>query len=147
MTSKAVFKDAEWQQVQSAVYFAGAIVPCLEFGVVAMVREGKAILAVMEELRAQHKDHEFLRELFASTEMPDLGKQENPVAVMMEQIRQAHALMKAHASAEELAAFNAALNHMAEKVAGASGSGWFGFGEKISEKEKAYLADLKAVLS
>ena len=56
-------------------------------------------------------------------------------------------VMRAKASAEEAAIYGQCILQLAERVARASGSGWFGFGEKISAKERAYLDELAGVVA
>jgi hypothetical protein len=146
-TTRTAFSDTEWKLIQEAPMLAGAVIPALDFGVVKAVKESKAILDSMENLRAIHARHAFLREVFALEEMPDVGKQDDPRAFLLGRVRDAVQLMRANASPDDYAAYARGIVQLAEKVASASGSGWFGFGARISDAERAYLDELAAIVA
>jgi len=126
---------------------AGAVIPTLDFGVVSAIKESKAILDSMASLRATHAEHAFLREVFALQDMPEIGKQDDPRTFLLCRVREALTVMRAKAAPDELDAYGRGILQLAERVASASGSGWFGFGAKISDKERAYLDELASLVS
>jgi hypothetical protein len=149
MTTKETFSDQEWVTVQHAPFLAGAIVTLLDFGIVSSVREASAIVDTMDKMRAQHASDPLLKQVLSLADMPEIKKSdsfEQQVPALLEQIRCAIDAMRAKASQTEVAAYSAVVYQVAEATASASGGGWFGTGDKVSDKEKAYLADLKRIL-
>ena len=66
-----MFTDAEWRLVQEeAPMLAGAVIPALDFGVVAAIKETKTIIDTMSELRRTHADHALFREGSRSRRSP-----------------------------------------------------------------------------
>jgi hypothetical protein len=162
MTSKASFTPEEWTKVLESVAVTGMAVTAAEpSGLWGMVKEAlaggqavaaakadpntnglvKAAIADYETTDGREAVQEALKTRFEGANAGDV------VPRALETLRQAATILDAKAPADA-PAFKAWLNTIAAKVAEASTEGGFlGFGGvKVSEAEKATLAEIAAAL-
>jgi hypothetical protein len=162
MANKASFTPEEWTKVMESVAVTGMAVTAAEpSGLWGMLKEAlaggaalaaakadpntnelvKAAIADYDTTEGRAAVQEALKKRFEGAEATDV------VPRSLETLRQASAILDAKAPTDA-PAFKAWLNAVAAKVAEASTEGGFlGFGGvKVSEAEKATLADIAAAL-
>ena len=162
MANKASFMPEEWTKVMESVAVTGMAVTAAEpSGLWGMLKEALAGGAALAAAKADPHSNELLKAVIADFETPDGrtavqealkkrfegAKPADVVPRSLETLRQASAILDAKAPSDA-PGFKAWLNGVAAKVAEASTEGGFlGFGGvKVSEAEKATLADIAAAL-
>lgn len=162
MVNKASFTPEEWTKVLESVAVIGMAVTAAEpSGLWGMLKEALAGGAALAAAKADPNANELVKAVVADFETPEgratvqeALKQRfegaDPADVVpraLETLRQASAILGAKAPADA-PAFKAWLKTIAAKVAEASKEGGFlGFGGvKVSEAEKATLAEIAAAL-
>jgi hypothetical protein len=162
MANKESFTPDEWIKVMESVAVTGMAVTAADpSGLWAMLKEALAGGAALAAAKADPNANELVKAVIADfetaegrgavqEEMKQRFADAKPVDVVpgaLEILRQASAILDAKAPADA-PAFKAWLNSVAAKVAEASTEGGFlGFGgEKVSEAEKATLADIAKAL-
>jgi hypothetical protein len=162
MANKASFTSEEWTKVLESVAVTGMAVTAAEpSGLWGMLKEAIAGGSALAASKADPNANELVKAAIADFESSD-GRAEvqdalskrfagaKPADVVpraLETLRQASAILDTKAPADA-PAFKAWLNAIAAKVADASTEGGFlGFGGvKVSEAEKATLAEIAAAL-
>jgi hypothetical protein len=162
MANKASFTPEEWTKVLEGVAVTGMAVTAAEpSGLWGMLKEALAGGAALAAAKADPKANGLVKAVIADLETPDGrtavqealkkrfegAKPADVVPRSLETLRQASAILDAKAP-NDAPGFKAWLNGVAAKVAEASTEGGFlGFGGvKVSEAEKATLADIAAAL-
>jgi len=162
MANKASFTPEEWTKVLESVAVTGMAVTAAEpSGLWGMLKEALAGGAALAAAKADPHANELVKAAIADFETPE-GRDAVQAALKqrfegaeatdvvpraLETLRHASAILDAKAPAEA-PVFKAWLNSIAAKVADASKEGGFlGFGGvKVSEAEKATLAEIAAAL-
>ena len=162
MANKQSFTPEEWTKILESVMLAGMAVSAAEpSGLWGLLKEGvasssalaaaksdsgsseliKAVVAEYETSEGRSSVQEALRKRFAGAKPADV------VQRSLENLREASAILAAKAPGDA-PGFKAWLNSISEKVAEASSEGGFlGIGGvKVSDKEKATLADISKAL-
>src|SRR5262249_22348753 len=162
MANKQSFTPEEWTKILESVMLAGMAVSAAEpSGLWGWVKEGvgsrsalagaetefgsseliKAVVAEDEASKRRASVQEALRKRFAGAKPADV------VQRSLENLRETSAILAAKAPGDA-PGFKAWLNSISEKVAEASSEGGFlGIGGvKVSDKEKATLADISTAL-
>jgi hypothetical protein len=162
MANKQSFTPEEWTKILESVMLAGMAVSAAEpSGLWGLLKEGvasssalaaaksdsgsseliKAVVAEYETSEGRSSVQEALRKRFAGAKPADV------VQRSLENLREASAILAAKAPGDA-PGFKAWLNSISEKVAEASSEGGFlGIGGvKVSDKEKATLADISTAL-
>jgi hypothetical protein len=149
MTAKEEFNAVEWQTLVEGPALGGLIVIASQRG--GTIRESVAMAKVYVESEKEHKGHDLLGEIAAKP--PKLGAREFSSAEQLrmeglERIRGAVALLEQKATPDELEAYKRFALTVAQRAAEADKSGGFlGVGgEKVSDSERAALADVAAAL-
>ena len=162
MANKQSFTPEEWTKILESVMLAGMAVSAAEpSGLWGLLKEGvasssalaaaksdsgsseliKAVVAEYETSEGRSSVQEALRKRFAGAKPADV------VQRSLENLREASAILAAKAPGDA-PGFKAWLNSISEKVAEASSEGGFlGIGGvKVSDKERATLADISKAL-
>jgi len=162
MANKQSFTPEEWTKILESVMLAGMAVSAAEpSGLWGLLKEGvasssalaaaksdsgsseliKAVVAEYETSEGRSSVQEALRKRFSGAKPADV------VQRSLENLREVSAILAAKAPGDA-PAFKAWLNSISEKVAEASSEGGFlGIGGvKVSDKEKATLADISKAL-
>lgn len=152
MASKESFTQEEWTKVAEAPMLAGLGVSMLDFGLVSFTKEFSAMIKAVAAARAEYPNNQLVQSLVAELE----SKEQNPPAEQGEKkttdqiladLGTVAAIVDTRASsADEAREFKSFVFGVGEKVANASGSGFLGFGAKVSDAERDYLARLRAQL-
>lgn len=155
MTTKADYTDAEWKTLLLAPLACGFSVAMSDFGLVSTAIEGAAMSKELSEATKTYANNELIQTLFKKGEgteqvkidPAELGSDANAaVEKATTYITEAVAILSAKAPTE-LADYKALCYGVAERVANAAGSGLFGTGTKVSDKEAVALAKLKTTLA
>jgi hypothetical protein len=151
VSQKSDYTDPEWQQLKTAPLVAGIGVAAADFGVVSLAREIKAVTQAILTASAKRPDNALIKAVVTQLGEDEQSKPEAPpapanVEQIVAQMQAIGTLLAAKSTPEEAAGFKAFVYEMADVSANASGSGFLGTGEKVSAKEAAYLAQLKAAL-
>jgi hypothetical protein len=154
MTTKADYTDAEWKTLLMAPLSCGFAVAMSDFGLVSTAIEGAAMNKELSEATTTYANNELIKTLFhkadgsepVKIDPAELGTDaNNAVEKATTYINEAIKILSAK-SPTELADYKALCYGVADRVANAAGSGLFGSGAKVSDKEAAALAKLKATL-
>jgi hypothetical protein len=159
MANRDSFSAEEWRLLRLAPAMVGSGVGAADpsglFG--ALKEAASGAMGLASALRA-NAGLELFAALAADRSMPDMpdkkalvgeGSREQQIehlkTTVLEQVRQAVALVAAKASPTEVDAYRKLLGDVAETAANASTEGGFlGFGGvRVSDKEKAYIAEVR----
>lgn len=151
MATKADFSNEEWTKVMEAPLLAGMGISLLDIGVVSFAKELHAMIKAVVEAKANYAGNPLVQAVIADFEskadtQPAPPEKKNSDAILAD-IGQIVAIVDAKAAGDEARGFKTFLFGISEQVANASGSGFLGFGEKVSDDEKAFLTKLKSTLS
>jgi hypothetical protein len=144
MTGSADFTPEEWDIVREGPTSAGMIVSSAQRG--GTFREVFAMAKAYTEARKEHGDSALLDELVSHKPEMDKTKAHSAEELRehgLQRIREAVALVEQKATPEELADYRRFIASLAERVAGAKGEG---DGDKVSEAERAAIAEINAAL-
>jgi hypothetical protein len=162
MTTQAGFTTEEWallRIVPSLV--AGSVSAADPSGLFGSIKEAIAGMKGMLESLQKGSKIELLSAMLADKSMPGVpdpktllgeGNREQQVAnlksAVLTRIKEATNLLSRKATAEEVTAYKQVIMSVAETTANASKEGGFlGFGGvRVSDAEKSYLNEIKAVL-
>ena len=144
MTAKADFTDEEWKQILEGPPSAGLIVITADRG--GSIRESFSMAKAYTEARKQHGESELLDELTAAKPEMDHTRYKTPEELKqacLGHIRDAVALLKSKATAEELDEYKKFILGLAERVAEARKEGFMGLsGERVSDAEKEAIGEI-----
>jgi hypothetical protein len=149
MTTKAEFNAEEWDTIARAPALAGLIVIASQRG--GTIRESLAMAKVYKEAQKSHGSGDLLGDLVSSApnlDAREFSSKEDMHTTGLQKITEAVELVKAKASAEELADYRGFAMSIAEHAAEADKSGGFlGIGgERVTGKEEAALDEIAAAL-
>lgn len=157
MTGKAAFTDEEWVRVRRAPTVAGMAISLADPG--GPIELAKETMATLRGVGAPPSQDELL--VAVSQEVMAMGQQrQNPMsgfkvddprqagAQVLQELREAHDVVKAKATPEEASAFADWLIAIAQEAADAAKEGGFmGFGaEQVSQGEQTMLEQLRSTL-
>lgn len=163
MSTKQNYNDDDWKKVMGAPVLAGTFLMVADLGITSLPGETKAMTDAIVKGSAPDAVKDLVgsiaadmmamaqnKEKLEPQAMPEEAKN-NPQAAknaILGQISEGVDLVAQYGSAEEAAAFKQWLVTVAEAVAEAGKEGGFlGIGAvRVSDKEKAALADLSAAL-
>lgn len=144
MTGSTDFSPEEWKVVSEAPTSAGMIVSTAQRG--GSFREVYAMAKAYAETRKEHGDSALLDEIVSHRPEMDKTKSHSPEELKehgLQRIREAVALVEQKATPPELADFRRFITSLSERVAGAKGEGE---GDKVSDAERAAIAEINAAL-
>ena len=153
MTTRADYTDDEWKLLMSSPTLVGMGVSLADFGLVSFAKEFTALIRAVIGAKEKYPNNQLVQALVAEFEKKDTGAE--PPAPdekksqddMLGDIRKVAALVDSKAGADEARGFKVFLVDLSETVANASGEGFLGFGEKVSDKERDYLQKLRSTLA
>lgn len=158
MTTKEDFTDSEWQLLEQSVGIVAGAINTADFTFFSFVKEVFVLSEYLEGAKSKYKNNELLQSLLSVVLDEDYQKQgEKATKVEVEtfeefldaacqQLKETVAIAYQTATTQEVEEYKEFLYEIANKVANASGSGWFGTGEKVSEKEVVVLHKFKVAL-
>jgi len=149
MTTKADFNAEEWSKVVQGPLFAGLRVIAAGRG--GTIRESMAMGKVYTHARQQQGESPLLDEIVSSPPAIEPQRSQSPddvARVSREGLQEALATLEAKASPDEVEAYKSFTVSVAQAAAEAHKEGGFlGVGgEKVSEPEKAALAEIASTL-
>jgi hypothetical protein len=155
MTRQTDFTPEEWALVQNAPTAAAGAVIQADMTFVSAVKEVLAVSRAGVAAREKYKHNELLLDVLPAG--PRMKGDPVPVQAKspfdgitqdqgIEKVREAVAVVQAKATPSEAAEYKALILELSELAANASGEGFLGTGKKVSDKEAAFLAKLKAAL-
>lgn len=145
----------ESKTVMQAVMMSGMAVAIADMGIVSTAIEMSALARELVGATQHYPNNSIIQAIFSeealkhssSTEVPKDITPENAADQAIAAINSATSLLSTKATPEEVNEFKRFVYAAAEAVANAAGSGLFGSGsQKVSDKEAATLAKLKATL-
>lgn len=157
MTRKTDFTPEEWALVQNAPTAAAGAVIQADMTFVSAIKEVLAVSRAGVAARQKYRSNELIQDILPG-EPPMKGAPKPVEAVkspfdvagitldqVIEKTRDALALVQAKAPAEA-GEYKSLILELCDVAANASGEGFLGTGKKVSDKEAAFLAKLKAAL-
>lgn len=145
----------ESKTVMQAVMMSGMAVAIADMGIVSTAIEMSALAKELVGATKHYPNNSIIQSVFSeealkhssNSEVPKDITPENAADKAIEAINSATSLLSAKATPEDVNEFKQFVYTCAEAVANAAGSGLFGSGsQKVSDKEAATLAKLKAAL-
>ncbi len=158
MTSN--YTPDELVKIAGAVMVSGMAVAMVDMGIINTAIEAGAMAKEIAGAAKTYPNNSIIQALFseeaikqAQSEHPqrleikaDEMQPDTAVDTAIAKINEALAVLSQKATPEEIAEYKEFIYSCADKVANAAGSGLFGTGPKVSEKEAAALTKLKATL-
>lgn len=159
MADKTTFTPEEWKALLESVMMAGMAVTAAEpSGLWGLIKEGLSSgWALLEAKQSPTPLVKAIADDYATSEGRSTAREELQAdlrdsevgeirAKALAALREAAAIVDAKAGADA-GPFKAWLHQIAQKTADAAGEGVFGFGgEKVSERERATLAEIAQAL-
>jgi hypothetical protein len=149
VTAKSDFTEEEWKTILEAPPSAGLIVILSDRG--GSIRETFSMASAYTEARKQHGESELLDEITSAkpeTDHTRAGSHEELKQHNLDNIRQAVALLKTKATAQEVEEYRKFISDLAERVAEARKEGFLGLsGERVSDDERAAITEIEAALA
>ncbi|MDQ3368839.1 MAG: hypothetical protein M3680_25730 [Myxococcota bacterium] len=152
MTTKTSFSAQEWKRVKDAPLLAGLGISALDFGLVSFAKEMRAVIKEVNAARGSYPTNELIQAVASDLEKKDAGEpvddgeKRTPEQILGE-LASIGALVDRKAAPAEAREFKTFLFAVSEKTANASGSGFLGFGAKVSPEERKFLEQLRTRLS
>ena len=158
MTSKSDYSGEEWEGLLQAPIMAGMYIMVADVSVTAMGKEMAGMLKAIQAQETPNAAQDLVSAVVADIvakssnkeklEQPELDKQQDPKAQIMKILKDDLAVLDEKSTPKEKAGFGSWLMTVAQATAEAGREGGFlGIGSvRVSEKEKAALAELKAEL-
>jgi uncharacterized protein (DUF1697 family) len=154
------YTSEELLKIAGAVMVSGMAVAMVDSGIVSTAIEASALAKEISGAAQKYPNNAIIQTLF-SEEAVKKAKADNPapmeikaaemkpdtaVATATTKINDAIAILNQKATPEDVQQYKEFVYACADRVAKAAGSGLFGSGVKVSDKEAAALASLKSVL-
>ncbi|WP_088893689.1 hypothetical protein [Leptolyngbya ohadii] len=155
----ATFTPDELKTIANAPLMTGLAVSMVDLGIVSTIPEAAALSKTMAGAAAKYPNNSVIQAVFSEeaaksgtikVEKPQIKAEEVESGKLIEDaiaaINSAVAVITGKASAEEVVEYKGFVYDCAQAVADAAGSGLFGSGAKVSDKEAVALAKFKSVL-
>jgi hypothetical protein len=166
MSTQADFTEQQWQALVEAPKAAAMGVVVVDFGLVDFAKEAAVMVRFAQQAQALYAHHPLIQAVVAEMTSPERttgwhvpwrqlsdgllpGAESRPqriAARLLAKVNEAVRVLDEHVDVDSAQAFKEFVYTYAERVAQASGEGWFGLGEPVSAKEAAFLDELRAVL-
>lgn len=156
----ADFTPEELKAVASVPMLAGLTVSMVDLGLISTIPEIAALSKEIAGAAKKYPDNSIIQTIFSETaikngttklDKPEIKAEEVESGALVdraiEAIHTALNLLQNRATPEEITEYKDFIYTCAEAVAKAAGSGLFGTGVKVSDKEAAALEKLKATLA
>ncbi|MFL5908849.1 MAG: hypothetical protein ACJ75Z_14780 [Solirubrobacterales bacterium] len=149
MTGKADFTEEEWERILEAPPAAGLLVIASDRG--GSIKESFSMAKAYAEARQQHGESQLLDEIVSAKPEVDKTRAHSPEELKersLQHLQDAVALLRAKASDEEVEEYRKFIVGLASRVAEARREGFLGLsGERVSEDERAAIAEIEAALA
>ena len=149
MASKADFSEAEWKQVLEAPPSAALVVIASDRG--GSIRETFSMAKAYAEAHKKPGQSQLLDEIVSAKPEVDRSRfktQEELKEHCLENVREAVALLKQKAGAEEVEGYRQFVLELVNRVAEARKEGFMGLsGERVSDDERAAIEEVTAALA
>ncbi|MDQ7823035.1 MAG: hypothetical protein RDV48_09600 [Candidatus Eremiobacteraeota bacterium] len=158
MDRRDTFTKEEWELISHAPMKVAFMASAADRGFIADSRELSAFPTIFADAMETYKDNELISFIFDDLnhhrEHADLraraeeAKKQNYslTQTLMEDIVKVFEILQKKASKPEMVAFKKMLYNIAFEIVNASGEGFMGTGNKISDREAAYLEKLRSAL-
>jgi hypothetical protein len=154
MATKADFSPEEWGLVYWAPKAAAGVIMEADLTFMSAAKETIAVMKAGHAARDKYPGNPLIQDLIPKARMkgePEIPEPKSPFPNLkaddvIAKIREAVALVQQKAPAQA-ADYKAFVLELANVAANASGEGFLGTGQKVSEKEKAILDKLTAALA
>lgn len=158
MTTQADFTASEWQQLEQSIGLVAGAINTADFTFFSFLKEVFVLTNYLDKAKSEYKDNELITSLLETVTKEDYKQQtENAKKVEVETfeefieaacqaLREVVAIADKKATPQEAEGYRKFLYEVADKVANASGSGWFGTGVKVSKTESFVLDKFKTAL-
>jgi hypothetical protein len=156
----AVYTDQELTTLVTAPVLVGLTVAVADLGIVSTAIEAAALSKEIATVANKYPNNSLIQSAFSQEaiksgkvkpEKPELKPEEIESGAVVDKaiaaINAALTVAQGKASAAEIDEYKDFIYASADAVANAAGSGLFGAGEKVSEKEKVVLAKIKTALA
>jgi len=156
----ATYTPEELTKVGSSVLISGLAVAVVDVGIISTAIEATALAKEIAGAAKKYPNNHIIQTLFSEEALKQT--KDNPVAKIdlkpeqlqsdtaidtaIVKINEALAILKDKATPEDIQQYKEFIYSSADTVASAAGSGLFGTGAKVSDKEAAALVKLKAAL-
>lgn len=145
MSGKADFSEQEWETIIEGPTSAGLLVSAAQRG--GTFRESFAMAKAFAEARQAHGESQLLDEIVSQRPKVDHARAHSPEELReraLGHIREAIALLRTKASAQELEEYRQFVISLAERVAGAKTEEG---AEAVSESERAAIDEIRQALA
>jgi len=144
MTGKADFTEDEWKELREAPTSAGMVVIQADRG--GTIRESFSLAKAYTEARAHHGASQLLDDIVSEKPEVDRARAGSPEELrsrLLQNIRDAIALLEQKAAPEELEEYRRFIMSVANRVAEARREGFMGMsGDRVSDEERQALAEI-----
>lgn len=153
------FTPEELKTIANAPVLAGLAVSMVDLGIISTVPEAAALSKEVVGASKKYPNNSIIQAVFSEEviksgavkfERSEIKPEEIESGALVDQaiaaINAALDLMNGKATPEEITEYKSFIYTCAEAVANAAGSGLFGSGTKVSDKEAVALTQLKTVL-
>lgn len=149
MTARAEFSEEEWGQLLEAPPSAGLVVIASDRG--GSIRETFSMAKAYAEAHKQPGQSQLLDEIVSAKPEVDRSRfktQEELKQHCLKNVRDAIALLKQKAAADEVEAYRQFVIALVNRVAEARKEGFMGLsGERVSDDERAAIEEVTAALA
>ena len=145
MANKSDFSKQEWQLIKDGPEWVFAALAAADgnVAVTLKMKESKAFKKAVEGYRSRS---ELMAEVLDDTSKASKETKRATLSDAEQAIEKINGILDSKVSATEAAEYRRFLLSIAADVAGATGEGALGLGEKFSDKEKAAMAKIKSAL-
>ena len=153
------FTAEELSKIGEAPFLTGIAVSLIDLGLVSSVTEVAALSSVLAGAAEKYPNNSIIQPVFSEQSIKDGTFRPEKLSVKPEEVQSgtvvdraitsinnALELVKGRASESEILEYKQFIYDAADAVAKAAGSGLFGSGEKVSDKEVIALSKIKATL-
>ncbi|MDC3962947.1 hypothetical protein KEG38_54560 [Polyangium jinanense] len=127
---------------------AAAVSTALDFGLISAAKEFSAAVKTLNDAAEKAPHNQLIQAIVNANKDEQQASSSSEgfsVDLVIERVRQARSIVEAKAPAEA-AEYKQMVLEVADRVANASGEGFFGTGKKVSDKEAEYLGKLRDAL-
>ena len=156
----ANYTPQELTVIAEAPFLAGLVVSLVDLGIVSTVTEAVALSKELAGAAKKYPNNTIIQSVFSEAaiksgavklEKPEIKPEEVQSGVVVDKaiasIDAALSILNGKATPEEISEYKTFIYASADAVANAAGSGLFGSGVKVSNKESTALAKIKAALA
>lgn len=155
----ADYTPQELSAIAQAPMMTGMAIAMVDMGIVSTAIEAAAMSSQIAGAAAKYPTNSVIQSAFSTEalrsgksklEKPDIRPEDVQSGVIVDRaiasVQDALSILKEKATSAEIQQYKEFIYACADAVANAAGSGLFGSGTKVSDKEAAALAKLKAAL-